>query len=53
MFCCEPSGFEKKEINGTCKECGEPTVDGKAYECCGYSPCECEVCGYSPCDGSC
>lgn len=53
MSCCEPSGFAKEEINGVCPECGEDTVDGDAYECCDYSPVECEVCGFAPCDESC
>ena len=52
-MCCEPSGYTKAEIDGECKECGEPTVDGEAYESCDYSPAECGVCGWSPCDGSC
>ncbi len=52
-MCCEPSGYNEEEINGKCPSCGEDTVDGYAYECCGYSSCECKVCGHSPCDGSC
>lgn len=52
-MCCEPSGFKKEEINGVCPDCGEPTVDGDAFECCGYSPVVCKTCGDAPCDGSC
>lgn len=37
-MCCEPSGYTKEEINGVCPDCGEPTVDGYAYEKCAYSP---------------
>ena len=52
-MCCDPRGYNEKEINGKCKDCGEPIVDGDAFEACGYSPVECKTCGYAPCDGSC
>jgi len=52
-MCCAPSGFLKSEINGECSSCGEPTVDGYAYEACEYSPIVCEECKHAPCDQSC
>jgi len=52
-MCCEPSGYNEDEINGTCEDCSEPTVDGYAYYYCSYSPLECVTCGYRPCDLSC
>jgi uncharacterized protein (DUF983 family) len=52
-MCCSPSGYLMDEINGECPNCGEPTVDGDAYENCTYSRRECDVCGWSPCDDSC
>ena len=52
-MCCSGSEFKKNEIDGKCPCCGEPTVDGEAYECCSYSPTECQTCGYAPCDQSC
>lgn len=52
-MCCEPSGYNENEINGVCPDCGEPTVDGDAYECCSYSPVMCDTCGCSPCDQYC
>ncbi len=52
-MCCEPSGYRDEDIDGECPECGEPTVDGEAFECCSYSPECCEVCGCRPCNGSC
>lgn len=52
-MCCEPSGYKKEEINGACDKCGADTVDGLAFEQCGYSPVLCEECGNAPCDGSC
>ena len=51
--CCSPSGYEPKEINGKCPACGEPTIDGDAFENCSYSPTICKECGHSPCDQSC
>jgi hypothetical protein len=53
MSCCADVGYEKEEINGECPECGEPTVDGNAYEQCSYSPETCEICNCKPCDLSC
>lgn len=53
MSCCEPRGYKEEEINGKCKSCGEPTVNGEAYEVCGYSTVECKDCGFAPCDESC
>lgn len=52
-MCYAPSGYEYIDINGECDDCGEPTVDGRAYEECGYSPTECKTCGFTPCDESC
>lgn len=52
-MCWFPSGYLMDEINGECPNCGEPTVDGNAYEKCTYSPIECDVCGWAPCDDSC
>lgn len=52
-MCCEPTGYVESQINGECPDCGEPTVDGDAYENCWYSPTDCETCGNSPCDDSC
>lgn len=52
-MCFEPSGYLKEEINGECPDCGSPTIDGDAYEKCGYSPVICKKCGWAPCDGSC
>lgn len=52
-MCCSNTDFEKKDINGECLDCGQPTVDGQAYDNCSWSPVECETCGWAPCDGSC
>ena len=52
-MCCAPTEYKEEEINGTCTECDGPTVDGFAFESCGYSPAECDSCGYAPCDNSC
>ena len=52
-MCCENTHYKESDINGECPVCGEPTVDGKAYDICAWSPVVCEECGYSPCDGSC
>lgn len=52
-MCCSPNDYKKTEIDGTCPECGEDTVDGAAFISCSYSPIECDVCGFAPCDGSC
>lgn len=53
MCCWNPSGYKEEEINGVCPICGEPTVDGDAYEQCAWSSEKCEVCHWAPCDGSC
>ena len=52
-MCCDSTDYTENMINGKCEKCGEPTVDGDAYEQCGYSPTICNECGYAPCDGSC
>ena len=52
MACCD-GWDDRKDANGTCEECGEPTVDGDAAVGCAYSPVACEKCGWKPCDGSC
>ena len=51
--CCSPIEYDEEEINGSCPDCGTPTVDGHAAEGCTFSPVECETCGWQPCDGSC
>ena len=53
MCCGDKNEFKRDEINGECPVCGEPTVDGEAFEQCGWSQEECEHCGWSPCDQSC
>ena len=53
MMCCDSTEYTREEINGKCKMCGQPTVNGYAYEICGYSPLVCNTCGWKPCDGSC
>ena len=52
-MCCAQSGYKEEDINGHCEVCGEPTVDGDAFEQCGYSPVECEECGLAPCTQRC
>jgi hypothetical protein len=53
-MCCEPHGFDDENlIDGECPECGNPTVDGEAFDVCGYSPIICDTCGCAPCDQSC
>ena len=52
-MCCDNTGYSEKQIDGTCPDCGEPTVEGSAYDRCGYSPEVCETCGFAPCDESC
>lgn len=52
-MCCESSGYSESDINGVCPECGADTCYGSAFDCCGYSPCQCNHCGSAPCDGSC
>lgn len=52
--CCEPLNWGPEEVpNGECEDCGAETVNGTAYEICGYSPVLCETCGSAPCDLSC
>lgn len=53
MSCCASSEFEETEVNGKCPDCGEPTVDGQAFENCSYSEVICKTCGHVPCDQSC
>lgn len=53
MSCAEPSGHKKSDINGKCSACGEPTVDGTAFERCAWSPVVCKKCDRAPCDESC
>lgn len=53
MSCCAAQEYNEDDINGVCQECGEPTVDGEAYEVCHDSPILCDDCGYAPCDQSC
>jgi hypothetical protein len=52
-MCCDPNDYKEEEINGECPDCGMDTVDGDAYDKCGYSPVECETCDWRPCDQSC
>ena len=52
-MCCSNTDYKESEINGECPACGEPTVDGCAYDSCSYSPVQCETCGNAPCDQSC
>ena len=42
-MCCVESFYKEEEINEQCPDCGNDTVDGDVYECCDYSPCECET----------
>lgn len=44
---------ERDLIDGECPDCGADTVEGEAFDNCGYSPCQCETCNWRPCDGSC
>ena len=53
-MCWPEDGSTKKDVNGVCKDCGEDTIDGEAFDSsCGYAPVECTTCGYAPCDSSC
>ena len=52
-MCCSANDYKIEQINGECEVCGEDTVDGDAFESCGYSPVECDVCDSVPCDQSC
>ena len=40
-------------VNGMCRECGTPTVDGVAAYGCNSSPVVCGTCGHASCDGGC
>lgn len=54
MSCCiSRVDFRRDEINGTCKHCGEYTVNDEAYEQCEYSPVSCHYCNSAPCEGGC
>ena len=53
MGCCAGSGYTREEVNGICPNCGTETIDGDAYEQCGYSEVACETCGWAPCNGAC
>ena len=54
-MCCSPrfEQYERKDINGTCPECDEETIDGIAFDSCTFSPTDCTVCEWAPCDQSC
>ena len=52
-MCCSNTGYTSEDIDGTWPDCGEPTVDGLAYDVCNYSPTMCDTCGCAPCEGSC
>lgn len=52
-MCCAAQEYNENDIDGVCPECDEPTVDGDAYEICGYAPTLCDTCGLAPCDQSC
>jgi hypothetical protein len=32
--------IDGQRSNGECPDCGEPTLNGEAYVCCGYVDCE-------------
>jgi hypothetical protein len=51
--CCEDHGYDEKDVDGECPDCGGPTVEGDAVDQCGYSPVTCETCNSRPCDQSC
>jgi len=48
-MCCDGWSFKDSEVDGTCSECGEPTVEGQAQTGCHYSPVGCTECGDAPC----
>lgn len=52
-MCSENTGYTQKDINGRCEECGEPTVDGDAYDQCAFCSTECKECGHAPCTERC
>ena len=38
-MCWPEDGSTKKDVNGVCKDCGEDTIDGEAFDSsCGYAP---------------
>jgi len=52
-MCWSNTDYTREEINGECPDCGEPTINGDAYDNCDYSPEICKTCGWAPCDESC
>ena len=52
-MCADGWKYDDGEINGSCPDCGTPTVDGHAFEGCNYSPIICKTCGDAPCDDYC
>lgn len=46
-------GWNYKESNGECPDCGEETTDGIATVGCDHSPKLCKTCESAPCDESC
>ena len=52
-MCYAPKDEPEEDIDGVCKSCEKPTIEGRAFEMCGYSPEACKECGYSPCAGHC
>lgn len=52
-MCASGWKYGDAQVNGHCKECDGPTVDGVAQEGCDYAPEVCETCGDAPCDSSC
>ena len=52
-MCSEGWNYKDSEVDGECKSCGEPTVDGVAQSGCDWSPVICKECGDAPCDESC
>lgn len=51
--CCDGWSSKESEVNGKCKDCDMPTVDGDAAYGCNWSPISCKTCGYKSCDQSC
>jgi hypothetical protein len=52
-MCSEGWSKPNSYVDGECKECGMPTVDGGAQYGCEWSPVDCEECGSQSCDESC
>ena len=52
-MCSEGWYHEDSEVDGECKDCGSPTVEGEAQSGCDWSPELCSTCGDAPCDESC